>query len=69
MAQTTQNSKMPAPTKNVGLRSSSRHLVGVARLAAVTAACPAGPRYPPVRSIGATGSVGGGTPGSAGCET
>ena len=65
-AQTTQNSKMPAPAKNVGLRSSSRHLAGVARLAAATAACPAGPRYPPVRSRGATGSAGGGTPGSAG---
>ena len=69
MAQTTQNSKMPAPTKNVGLRSSSCHLAGAARLAAVTAACPVGPRYPPVRSSGATGSVGDGTPGSAGCET
>ena len=65
-AQTTQNSKMPAPTKNVGLRSSSRHLVGVARLAAATAACPVGPRYPPVRSRDATGSAGDGTPGSAG---
>ena len=68
-AQTTQNSTMIAPTQNVALRSSSRHLAGVARLAATTAAAPVGPRYPPVRSIGATGSTGDAAPGSAGCGT
>ena len=68
-AQTTQNSTMLAPTQNVALRSSSRHLAGVARLAATTAAAPVGPRYPPVRSIGATGSTGDAAPGSAGCGT
>ena len=67
MAQTTQNSTMPAPTRNVGLRSSSRHWAGVARLAATTAACVSGPRYPPVRSRDATGSTGEGTPGPVGC--
>src|SRR6266536_3095650 len=68
-AQTTQNSTMLAPAQNVALRSSSRHLAGVARLAAITAAAPVGPRYPPVRSIGATGSTGDAAPGSAGCGT
>ena len=72
IAQTTQNAKMPAPTQNAGLRTSSRHLAGVARPAAASAASPVGPRYPPVRSsgaTGATGSTGDGTPGSAGCGT
>ena len=58
-----------APTQNVGRRSSSRHLAGVARLAAATAAAPVAPRYPPVRSSGATGSTAAGAPGSAGCGT
>jgi hypothetical protein len=35
---------MIAPTQNVVLRSSSRHLAGVARPAAATAAAPVGPR-------------------------
>ena len=67
MAQTTQNSTMIVPTQNVARRSSSPHLVGVDRLAATTAAAPVAPRYPPVRSIGATGSTDDAAPGSAGC--
>ena len=49
MAQTIQNNKMPAPTRKVGLRSSSRHAAGATRwvgasTAIATVCVPSAPR-------------------------
>jgi hypothetical protein len=53
MAQTIQNTMMAAPTRNVGLRSSSRHGAGVARAATATATVEVGPSVWPEGSSGA----------------
>ena len=59
---------MPAPTRNVGLRSSSRHRAGVARLARRHRDRSGRPEYRPVRSSGATGSTVPATPARRGCQ-